>query len=56
MKTVGEYVQNEATRIAVKNIGVDFVQGYAIAKPKPLDALLTMRNSLMAEPKKVALS
>lgn len=35
-KIVAEFVHDEATLDAVKEIGVDFVQGYAIGYPEPL--------------------
>ncbi len=38
--TVAEFVESEAALDALARIGVDFAQGYAIAKPRPLDALL----------------
>ena len=36
MKTIAEYVENEATRKTLHSIGVDFGQGYGIARPIPL--------------------
>ena len=36
IKTVGEFVEDQATRDALKEAGVDYAQGYGIAKPKPL--------------------
>ena len=36
MKTVAEYVENEAIIQCLLDIGVDFGQGYGIAKPRPL--------------------
>ncbi len=38
LKTVAEFVENEATRQALTRIGVDFAQGYGIVKPAPLPA------------------
>ncbi len=35
LKTVAEFVEDEATLISMKHIGVDFVQGYLIAAPQP---------------------
>ncbi|MFW2439596.1 MAG: EAL domain-containing protein [Arenicellales bacterium] len=40
LKTIAEYVENEAIHIAVANMGVDFVQGFGVHKPEPLDSLL----------------
>ena len=39
-KTVAEYVHDEATRQVACEIGVDYLQGWAIEKPKPIDRLL----------------
>lgn len=36
MKTVAEYAENEEIVKHLQQIGVDFAQGYAICKPKPL--------------------
>ena len=36
LKTVAEYVGNEATMLALKEYGVDFAQGYYVAQPRAL--------------------
>jgi diguanylate cyclase (GGDEF)-like protein/PAS domain S-box-containing protein len=36
VQTIAEWVENRATLDALKEIGVDYVQGYWIAKPQPL--------------------
>jgi diguanylate cyclase (GGDEF)-like protein len=36
LKTVAEFVENDAIRAAVKKMGVSFAQGYAIGRPQPL--------------------
>lgn len=38
LKTVGEFVETEATLQRLRDIGIDFAQGYAIHKPEPLFA------------------
>lgn len=40
MRTIAEYVENEEILAALKLMGVDYVQGYAIARPAPLAELL----------------
>ncbi|MEH6504558.1 MAG: EAL domain-containing protein [Cycloclasticus sp.] len=40
MKTIAEFVENEDILQLLKQLGVDYAQGYHIAKPAPLDALL----------------
>lgn len=41
MRTVAEFVEDDATLQALCEIGVDFAQGYGIAVPLPLDELIT---------------
>ncbi len=36
MKTIAEYVHNEEIRTKLREIGVDFAQGYAVSRPTPL--------------------
>jgi EAL domain-containing protein (putative c-di-GMP-specific phosphodiesterase class I) len=37
---VAEYVENPAIADRVRELGVDFAQGYAFGKPEPLEGLL----------------
>ena len=37
IKTIAEFVENEKTLNAVHEIGVDYAQGYGIAKPAPIE-------------------
>lgn len=39
LKTIAESVQSEAILEKLKAMGVDYAQGYAIAKPRPLEAI-----------------
>jgi diguanylate cyclase (GGDEF)-like protein/PAS domain S-box-containing protein len=39
IKTVAEFVENEAIFRKVKEIGIDYVQGYWIEQPQPLEGL-----------------
>jgi diguanylate cyclase (GGDEF)-like protein len=39
--TVAEHVETEAVMRSLRALGVDFVQGYAVAPPEPFDAWLT---------------
>jgi EAL domain-containing protein (putative c-di-GMP-specific phosphodiesterase class I) len=39
IKTVAEFVETEAILQRLEEIGVDFAQGFGIAKPVPLDEL-----------------
>jgi PAS domain S-box-containing protein len=36
VKTIAQFVQHEATRVKLSEIGVDYVQGFGIDKPGPL--------------------
>lgn len=40
MLVVAEYVESEAIRSAVGALGIDYLQGYLIGKPEPLESLL----------------
>jgi EAL domain-containing protein (putative c-di-GMP-specific phosphodiesterase class I) len=35
-KTIAEFVENEATLRALREIGLDYAQGFYIEKPKPI--------------------
>ena len=37
LRTVAEFVQNDATIDMLRRLGVDYVQGYGVEKPRPLD-------------------
>jgi len=37
IKTIAEFVEDEATLEAVRKIGIDYAQGYKIAKPVPIE-------------------
>lgn len=39
MQVVAEYVENEEIRSAVVALGIDYLQGYLIGKPEPLENL-----------------
>jgi EAL domain-containing protein (putative c-di-GMP-specific phosphodiesterase class I) len=39
LKTIAEYVENDEIRQILKEIGVDYGQGYGIHKPMPLTEL-----------------
>ncbi|MCW9024725.1 MAG: EAL domain-containing protein [Gammaproteobacteria bacterium] len=38
IRTIAEYVENDLILEKLEQIGVDYAQGYGIARPKPLDA------------------
>ena len=41
LKTIAEFVESEAIIAALQRLGVDFAQGYAIARPEPLDNIVS---------------
>ena len=44
MQVVAEYVENEEIRTAVISLGIDYIQGYLIGEPQPLESLITERH------------
>ena len=40
LETVAEYVECEATRKLIAELGVDYAQGHQIGKPLPFEATL----------------
>jgi EAL domain-containing protein (putative c-di-GMP-specific phosphodiesterase class I) len=40
LKTIAEFVESEAIMASLQTMGVDYVQGYAIGKPVPIDDIL----------------
>ncbi len=36
VKTIAEFVENDAILQRIKTLGVDYAQGYGVAKPRPL--------------------
>jgi EAL domain-containing protein (putative c-di-GMP-specific phosphodiesterase class I) len=45
IKTIAEFVENSEIEELLRGIGVDFVQGYGIAKPRPLEEILQPQHS-----------
>lgn len=51
MQTIAEFVENDEIKSMLKEIGVDFAQGYGIEKPRPLDELLSRSKNDTNHPK-----
>lgn len=51
MQTIAEFVENDEIKSMLKEIGVDFAQGYGIEKPRPLDELLSHSKNDTNHPK-----
>jgi len=47
IQTIAEFVENEAIESLLRKIGVDFVQGYGIARPIPLKEVLESQQPLL---------
>ena len=47
MQTIAEFVENDEIKGMLKEIGVNYAQGYGIAKPLPFDELLDRSNSVV---------
>ena len=39
-KVIAEYVEDEATIIALRELDVDFAQGYGVGRPIPIDSVV----------------
>ena len=52
MKTIAEFVENDAIKKQLNEIGVDYAQGYGIGKPEPFIDVInqfdTVKSSQMA--------
>ena len=48
MKTTSEYVEDAATLQLVKDLGVDFAQGYYVGRPGPARQVIRSRQTLAA--------
>ncbi|MEO1924950.1 MAG: EAL domain-containing protein [Gammaproteobacteria bacterium] len=47
MKTIAEFVENDEIKGMLKEIGVDFAQGYGVGKPQPFKELLIRSNNVI---------
>ena len=48
MQTIAEYVENDEIKGMLREIGVNYAQGYGIGKPQPFENLLGKSNNLTA--------
>jgi EAL domain-containing protein (putative c-di-GMP-specific phosphodiesterase class I) len=42
MKTIAEFVENDAIRQRLQEMGIDFAQGYGIGRPVPINDILQL--------------
>lgn len=49
-QTIAEFVENDATIQALREIGVDYAQGYGVGRPEPFEKLVptTLRSLRVA--------
>jgi len=47
MKTIAEYVENDKIRAMLKEIGVDYAQGYGVGKPQLFDKFIGRVNNVI---------
>jgi EAL domain-containing protein (putative c-di-GMP-specific phosphodiesterase class I) len=50
MQTIAEYVENAAILERLRRLGVDFAQGYGVARPGPLEQLVECAQALRESP------
>ena len=50
LKTIAEFVENEEILEVLKKIGVDFAQGYAIGRPRPIEEFGAKRKTSDPKP------
>jgi len=44
LRTIAEYVENDDVLEVIREIGVDFAQGYGLSRPRPLEELPQLIN------------
>lgn len=54
MRTIAEFVENDAILTTLRSIGVDYGQGYGIAHPAPIDMLLDESDASREKPDSTA--
>ena len=47
MKTIAEFVENDVIKGMLKEIGVDYAQGYGVSMPVPFMELLDRSNNII---------
>lgn len=45
MSTIAEFSETEAILIKLRELGVDYAQGYAIGKPQPLESIVACQQT-----------
>jgi len=47
METIAEFVENEAIRDRLEEMGINYGQGYGLGKPVPIDGILTATTEII---------
>ena len=47
MQTIAEYVENDEIKNKLRQLGVDYVQGFGIGKPQPLNDLFNKTGNVV---------
>jgi len=47
IRTIAEFVESDAIRLALAELGVDYGQGYGVGRPRPIQAVLEERRARM---------
>ena len=48
-KTIAEYVENDAIREKLKELNINYAQGYGIAKPIPMSDLIDLAEQQLKQ-------
>lgn len=54
LQTIAEHVENTELEILLETVGVDFIQGYVVDKPRPITKREPLKNNIIAYSKKNA--
>ncbi len=53
-RTIAEFVENDEILQALREIGVDYAQGYGVGRPEPFDAFSGIESTSDTVPRRVA--
>lgn len=49
LETIAEYVENQAISDILQDLKIDYVQGYGVAKPVPIEEIVIAKFSRKSE-------
>jgi diguanylate cyclase (GGDEF)-like protein/PAS domain S-box-containing protein len=47
METIAEYVENESTKDSLKELGVNYAQGYGVSVPQPINHIMNQSSNII---------